>query len=79
MENRFPNKSDLHVFKLNIGILQEREFHFLKCAHNTIHAKTMNYVTFQDRRQGESGKPALVRQEPVKDAEKSADGATNRG
>ncbi|KAM7393198.1 hypothetical protein PAMA_008039 [Pampus argenteus] len=32
----------------------------------------------KDRRQGESGKPALMRQEPVKDTEKSADGAANR-
>lgn len=35
-------------------------------------------MTFQDRRHGES-KPALVRQEPVKDTEKSADVSTNRG
>lgn len=41
--------------------------------------KTINCVTFQDRRQGESSKPALVRQEPVKDTEKSAEVATNRG
>ncbi|XP_075935839.1 TSC complex subunit 1b isoform X3 [Anarhichas minor] len=32
----------------------------------------------KDRRHGESGKPALVRQEPVKDTEKSAEVATNR-
>ncbi|XP_029940405.1 TSC complex subunit 1b isoform X3 [Salarias fasciatus] len=32
----------------------------------------------KDRRQGESGKPALVRQEPVKDSEKSAEVAPNR-
>ncbi|XP_035464006.2 TSC complex subunit 1b [Scophthalmus maximus] len=32
----------------------------------------------KDRRQGESGKPALVRQEPVKDTEKSADTTTHR-
>ncbi|XP_054468198.1 TSC complex subunit 1b isoform X2 [Anoplopoma fimbria] len=32
----------------------------------------------KDRRHGESGKPALVRQEPVKDAEKNAEVATNR-
>ncbi|XP_034402542.1 TSC complex subunit 1b isoform X2 [Cyclopterus lumpus] len=32
----------------------------------------------KDRRHGESGKPALVRQEPVKDTEKSADVAAHR-
>ncbi|XP_044029198.1 TSC complex subunit 1b isoform X3 [Siniperca chuatsi] len=32
----------------------------------------------KDRRQGESSKPALVRQEPVKDTEKSTEVATNR-
>ncbi|XP_029300251.1 TSC complex subunit 1b isoform X2 [Cottoperca gobio] len=32
----------------------------------------------KDRRQGESSKPALVRQEPVKDVEKSAEVAPNR-
>ncbi|KAM8872959.1 TSC complex subunit 1b isoform 1-T2 [Synchiropus picturatus] len=32
----------------------------------------------KDRRQGESGKPALVRQEPVKDMEKNADRAANK-
>ncbi|KAM9734670.1 LOW QUALITY PROTEIN: hamartin-like [Menidia menidia] len=32
----------------------------------------------KDRRQGETSKPALVRQEPVRDAEKNSDTATNR-
>ncbi|XP_031133366.1 TSC complex subunit 1b isoform X3 [Sander lucioperca] len=32
----------------------------------------------KDRRSGESSKPALVRQEPVKDTEKSAEAATHR-
>ncbi|XP_033981682.1 TSC complex subunit 1b [Trematomus bernacchii] len=32
----------------------------------------------KDRRQGESSKPALVRQEPVKETEKSAEGSANR-
>ncbi|XP_041825956.1 TSC complex subunit 1b [Melanotaenia boesemani] len=32
----------------------------------------------KDRRQGETNKPALVRQEPVRDSEKSAEAVTNR-
>ena len=39
----------------------------------------MNCVTFQDRRQGETSKPVLVRQEPVRDAEKNSEAAANRG
>lgn len=46
---------------------------------NSQYNKTINCGTFQDRRPGESSKPALVRQEPVKDTEKSAEVATNRG
>lgn len=44
--------------------------------NKNVHAVKLN---LQDRRQGEGGKALLVRQEQVKDAEKSGEMASNRG
>lgn len=62
-----------------INVLRNRKSEALICFLQHIHNETINHVTFQDRRQGESSKAALVRQEQVRDTDKSAEVASNRG